>query len=84
MSGTPTVVGDFNSISFTVTDHTGATTTGTFHISIHPPMPRTFVVNTTADTSSVADHDAHDSNGNISMRSAIDAANADAVGPPGD
>ncbi len=77
ISGTPTALGNF---TFTIagTDASGAPFSAGFDIDVQSPIASVFMVNTTADTDSAAEYSPYDSNHNISLRSAQEAAGEDA------
>ncbi len=77
ISGTPSALGNF---PFTIagTDSSGAPFSAGFDIDVQNPSAGLFMVNTTADTDSAAQDSPYDSNHNISLRSALEAAGEDA------
>ena len=64
--------------TYTINDGKGNTATATVTVTILEPIPKTFVVNTTGDEDDInpGDGTAEDINGNTSLRSAIQEANA--------
>ncbi len=78
ISGTPTALGN-SSFTISGNDVSGAPFSGGFSIDVQNPSASVFQVNTTADTDNVVRYSPLDSSGNISLRSAVEAADEDAT-----
>lgn len=69
-----------SNVTLSVTDYTGAIASHAFPVSVSRAAPRIFVVNTTADLLALRPNDpACDEEGDISLRSALEASDDDAI-----